>query len=96
MQADREVPVLPHIPIVHGSGRAMQRDGHLFELHRLFSTQKLCIVGRFKSLVPVLNQVVFFEKNGSNQKWEQVNYKANSVLMNLRLKYRKELNQNLV
>ena len=43
-----------------------------------------------------LIQVLFFEKNGAQQKWEQVNYKANSVLMNLRLKYRKELKANLI
>ncbi|CAE7853811.1 unnamed protein product, partial [Symbiodinium necroappetens] len=46
----------------------------------------------FTVLIELCNELVpFFEKGGGDQKWEQVNYKANSIMMNLRLKYRAEL-----
>ncbi|CAE7537668.1 unnamed protein product [Symbiodinium sp. CCMP2592] len=46
----------------------------------------------FTVLIELCNEMVqFFEKNGKNVKWAQVNYEANSVLMNLRRKYRAEL-----
>ncbi|CAE7020902.1 unnamed protein product [Symbiodinium sp. CCMP2456] len=50
----------------------------------------------FTILIELCNDmVVFFEKGGPDQKWEQVNYKANSVLMSLRSKYRAELKAGL-
>ncbi|CAE7244043.1 unnamed protein product [Symbiodinium sp. CCMP2456] len=45
----------------------------------------------FTVLIELCNEMVQFFEKTPNAKWDRVNYKANSVLMSLRQKYRSEL-----
>eukprot|EP00439_Symbiodinium_sp_Y106_P007877 s7848_g1.t1 len=46
----------------------------------------------FTILIYLCNELVeFFEKNGHDVKWDRVSYKANSILMRLRMKYQAEM-----
>lgn len=57
----------------------------------MHNTIQPCIIVETLAVVLAVQKVEFFEKNGHDVKWDRVSYKANSILMRLRMKYQAEM-----